>query len=186
MKKLMKKGTILLFSLVMLLPITAQASAWPSENETEVISSNPFSSEVVFDSTTSEQSSSSSQEYSVFDSQNQTIEEQRVPIFDSSIRDIGEIDYTDTSDLLPDVSMDDAVEWAQRKSYEVIQLLQTFVQPICVIAFIICAFMLLFGTIAHNQLAGRGLMGLIISSVVYGLVMFAPVIVQTFTAWLSA
>jgi len=200
MKKVFLSSIFIMF-LFSIIPLTLFADSWPDEGQdVEVNKESPFDNSSIFDSEsiseeddyltvdetqTSNQEDVQEQIISPIDSEMQEITNKRAPIFDDSVREIGEIDYTDVSKLLPDVSIDDAVEWGQRKTYEIIQLMQTFVQPICIICFIISAFMFLFGTIASNNWAGRGLMGIFMSSIVYALVMFAPVIVQTFTAWVS-
>lgn len=191
MNKFLKILNLSILAGCLLVAPTFATNGWPTEDtQVEVFDTQISETQErvnVFDSTpqSNQTDTINSTEMSPTDgSINTQVDKQQN--FNTTIKDVKEVDYTDTTDLLPDVSIDDAVEWGQRKSYEIIHLMQTFVQPICVIAFIISAFLFLFGTVANNNLASQGLMGLFCSAIVYALVMFAPVIVQTFTAWVAS
>ncbi|WP_144537150.1 hypothetical protein [Bacillus thuringiensis] len=88
-------------------------------------------------------------------------------------------DYSPDKEV-PSVSIDQANSWAERKGYDVVKFLQTFVQPLAVIAFIIFAFVALFGFI------GKGLLGMGVSVLVYTGVLFAPELLNFFSRWLSS
>ena len=90
-----------------------------------------------------------------------------------------------TNDI-PEVSIDDAIDWANRKGFEVIHFLQAVVQPFAIIIFIISSFITLIGSIGRGDLASKGMYGLVISAVMYALVLYAPVILQTFVGWVSS
>lgn len=88
-------------------------------------------------------------------------------------------DYSPDKEV-PSVSIDQANSWAERKGFDVVKFLQTVVQPLAVIAFIVFAFVALFGFI------GKGLLGMGISVLVYTGVLFAPELLNFFSRWLSS
>ena len=91
--------------------------------------------------------------------------------------------YTDNEDILPDVTIDDAIDWANKKGYEIISFLQVLVQPFAIIIFIISALFTLVGSIGRGDLSGKGLWGMVISVIVYAIVLYAPVIIQAFVSF---
>lgn len=94
--------------------------------------------------------------------------------------------YAQYSDTLPDVSIDDLVEWSNRKGFEIIKFLQTFIQPFAIIIFMISAIMVLVGSIGNSQISGKGFMGLLMSVLVYAGVLYSPSILSTLVAWLGS
>lgn len=94
--------------------------------------------------------------------------------------------YAQYSDTLPDVSVDDLVEWSNRKGFEIIKFLQTFIQPFAIIIFMISAIMVLVGSIGNSQLSGKGFMGLLMSVITYCAVLYAPSILSTLVSWLGS
>ncbi|MFJ8531524.1 hypothetical protein [Bacillus sp. NPDC094106] len=88
-------------------------------------------------------------------------------------------DYSPDKEV-PSVSMDKANSWAERKGYDVVKFLQTVVQPLAVIAFIVFAIIALFGMV------GKGLLGMGISVFVYTGVLFAPELLNFFSRWLAS
>lgn len=94
--------------------------------------------------------------------------------------------YAQYSDTLPDVSIDDLVEWSNRKGFEIIKFLQTFIQPFAIIVFMISAIMVLVGSIGNSQISGKGFMGLLMSVLVYAGVLYSPSILSTLVSWLGS
>ena len=93
--------------------------------------------------------------------------------------------YTETQDILPEVTIDDAINWANKKGYEIINFLQVLVQPFAIIVFIISALFTLVGSIGRGDLSGRGLWGMVVSVIVYAMVLYAPVIIKAFVSFLT-
>lgn len=113
------------------------------------------------------------------------------PIFDPESKIIDDSDearriYASYSDTIPNVTIDDGINWVNRKGFEIIRFLQVIVQPLTIIVFIISALYMLFGSIGRGDLAGRGTWGMIISAIVYGIVLYAPVILQSFVGWIAS
>lgn len=84
------------------------------------------------------------------------------------------------------VTLDQASAWAERKGYDVIGFLQTIVQPISIIMFILGAFVTLMGSFGNSQLVGRGIFTMVISIVIYSTVLFAPEIVDFVFNWVKS
>ena len=51
--------------------------------------------------------------------------------------------YSQYSDTLPDVSIDDLIDWSNKKGFEIIKFLQTFIQPFAIIMFMISEILML-------------------------------------------
>lgn len=85
---------------------------------------------------------------------------------------------------LPPVTMDDMTDLVERKTYDVVNLLQVFVKPFAVICFIGCAIMTLIGAFGHGGYVGKGLIGMFTAGMIYTAVLYAPQIVQFFSTWL--
>ena len=94
--------------------------------------------------------------------------------------------YTNNEDVLPDVTIDDAIEWANKKGFEIIHFLQVLVQPFAIIIFIISALFTLVGSIGRGDLSGKGLWGMVISVIVYAIVLYAPVILKAFVSFIAS
>lgn len=94
--------------------------------------------------------------------------------------------YAGYRDIIPMVETDDILQWILEKGYQIIHLLQVVVQPFSIIIFIIGAFLALIGSIGRGDLSGKGMWAMIISTIVYAVVLFAPVIMQTFVGWVSS
>ena len=121
----------------------------------------------------------------------QTTGVDNTPIFDPSAKIIDDTDesqriYASYSDTIPNVSIDDGINWVNRKGFEIIRFFQVIVQPLAIIVFIISALFTLFGSIGRGDLAGRGMWGMVISAIVYAVVLYAPVILQSFVGWMSS
>lgn len=85
---------------------------------------------------------------------------------------------------LPPVSMDEMTDLVERKTYDVVNLLQVFVKPFAVICFIGCAIMTLIGAFGHGGYVGKGLLGMFTAGMIYTAVLYAPQLVQFFSTWL--
>lgn len=87
---------------------------------------------------------------------------------------------------IPNVTIEQAEDWAERKGFDIVGLLQTFVQPFSVIIFIICAFMTLIGAFGNSQLVGRGMFGMFIAVLMYAVVLYAPELMDFVLLWLES
>lgn len=87
----------------------------------------------------------------------------------------------DTS--IPDVSVDEASSWVERKGFEVVGFLQKFIQPFAIIIFIGCAILTLLGAFGNGRLVSRGLLGMLIALVMYVVVLYSPEIMDIFLGW---
>lgn len=94
--------------------------------------------------------------------------------------------YAQYSDVIPDVSIDDAIAWSNKKGFEIIKFLQTFIQPFAIICFMLGAIFVLVGSIGNNQLAGKGMWGMVCSVLAYAGVIYAPLILQVLVGWLGS
>lgn len=94
--------------------------------------------------------------------------------------------YAKYADTLPDVSIDDLIDWSNRKGFEIIKFLQTFIQPFAIIIFMIAAIMVLIGSIGNSQLATKGMMGLVMSVISYSCCLYAPQILSVLVSWLGS
>lgn len=79
---------------------------------------------------------------------------------------------------IPNVTINQAEIWAQRKGYDIIGLLQKVVQPFAIIIFILGAFLSLFGALGNSQLVGKGIWVMIIAVLLYAVVLSAPQIMN--------
>lgn len=84
---------------------------------------------------------------------------------------------------LPSASSDQIAGYAERKGFEVVNILQRFAEPFMVIIFIIGAFMFLVGLATKGPSARAGLMMMIFSCICYVAIKYAPVIMDAFTSW---
>lgn len=98
--------------------------------------------------------------------------------------------FEDTGDEmdagLPNATIDDASNWAERKGFELVGLLQKFVQPFAIIIFIGCAILTLVGAFGNGHLVSRGILGMVISLVMYAVVIYAPEIMDVFLGWINS
>lgn len=81
---------------------------------------------------------------------------------------------------LPTASTDEISQWTERKGFEIIGLLQKFVQPFAIVIFIGCAIITLIGAFGNGKLVSKGLLGLFISLIMYVVVLYAPEIMDVF------
>lgn len=87
---------------------------------------------------------------------------------------------------LPNVTIEQASSWIDRKGFEVIKFLQKIAQPFAIIIFIISAGMLLIGTVSDSDLSSKGIWGMVIAILMYAVVLYAPELVQMGLNWLRS
>lgn len=160
-----KRKLLILFIIIFSFNISVFAEGWPSNENTQ----NRNNSYIQFT-------------------------EDSVKDLDNNITNIERMDretksfstYTNNEDILPEVSIDDAIEWANKKGFEIIHFLQVLVQPFAIIIFIISALFTLVGSIGRGDLTGKGLWGMVISVIVYAIVLYAPVILKAFVSFIAS
>lgn len=84
-----------------------------------------------------------------------------------------------------ELTMDDIAEWFNRKLFEIVHFLQVLSQPFTIVIFILSAFLLLIGSMGRGDLVGKGMFGLVMSPVTYALILYSPMILTGFMAWLA-
>lgn len=100
-------------------------------------------------------------------------------------------DNTGGSRVLPntiqgDGSLKKAEDYVERKLFDVVGFFQSFIKPLTYVTFIISAITILFGVVSNSRKGlTLGILGMIVSVVIYVSVVFAPQIVEYFGAWLS-
>lgn len=87
---------------------------------------------------------------------------------------------------LPTVSTDDINDWTERKGFEIIGVLQKFVQPFAIVMFIGCAILTLIGAFGNGKMVSRGLLGMFITLIVYVVVLYAPEIMDVFLGFVRS
>ena len=87
---------------------------------------------------------------------------------------------------LPEVTVDDAANWIERKGFEIIHLMQKFMQPFAIAVFIASAIMALAGVFGRGQMTSKGLVGMFLALVIYAVGLYAPEIVDVFLSWVSS
>ncbi|WPS85500.1 hypothetical protein SMD22_00120 (plasmid) [Brevibacillus halotolerans] len=87
---------------------------------------------------------------------------------------------------LPNVKIQQAEKWVERKGFDVVGLLQKFVQPFAIAVFIICAMLSLVGSFGNSSLVGKGIVGMIIAVIMYAIVLSAPDLLDFMNAWIKS
>lgn len=87
---------------------------------------------------------------------------------------------------LPNVSLDDATDLVERKTYDVVKIMQVFARPFSIIIFIFSALMALFGAVTKGGYVSKGLIGMFIAGLIFTATMYAPEIVAFFSGWLTS
>lgn len=93
--------------------------------------------------------------------------------------------YYVIDDGLPKATTDDIVDWADRKGFEIVGLLQKIAQPFAIMVFIGSAFMSLFGILGNGHLVSKGVTGMIIAVIIYAVVLYTPEIMDIFLTWVK-
>ena len=86
---------------------------------------------------------------------------------------------------LPNVSFNEAKDLVERKTFDVVKLLQTFGKPFVLIVFLGCTCISLLGLLSKSGNLVKGLIGMFLSGVLYTAIIYAPEIVHFFSTWLS-
>lgn len=84
---------------------------------------------------------------------------------------------------IPEVSTEDVSNWVDKKGFEIVGVLQRFVQPFAIIVMIGCAFMVMIGVFGNSKLMTNGFIGMGIAMTIYVVVLYTPEIMDWFLAW---
>lgn len=87
---------------------------------------------------------------------------------------------------LPNVQIDQAEKFVERKGFEVVGLLQKFIQPFAIAVFIGSAMISLVGSLGNSTLVGKGIVGMVIAVLMYAIVLSAPELLDFANAWLKS
>lgn len=94
--------------------------------------------------------------------------------------------YSNYSDVVPTVTTDQMVSWILKKGNELISILQIFAQPFAIIIFIISCAICLIGSLSKGNMAGKGLIGMVASAILYAAALYAPLIVNIVVGWAAS
>jgi hypothetical protein len=94
--------------------------------------------------------------------------------------------YSNYADVVPTVTTDQMVEWILRKGNEIISILQIFAQPFAIIIFIVSCAIALIGSLTKGNMAGKGLIGMVASAILYAACLYAPVIVNSISNFMAS
>lgn len=84
---------------------------------------------------------------------------------------------------IPSVSSDAIAAYGERKGGEVIGILQTWGQPILIVAFILGAIMTALGFFFKGATTRAGMAAMFFSALSYCVIMYAPEIMDAFLKW---
>lgn len=87
---------------------------------------------------------------------------------------------------LPNVQIEQAEKFVERKGFEVVGLLQKFIQPFAIAVFIFSAMLSLVGSLGNSTLVGKGIVGMVIAVLMYAIVLSAPELLDFMNAWLKS
>lgn len=87
---------------------------------------------------------------------------------------------------LPEVTIDEANDWADRKGGEAVGFLQKITKPLAIIAFTISGIIVFFGAFGSTKAVGKGIAGILIIAIVYAAVLSAPELLEFFRSWTSS
>ena len=85
----------------------------------------------------------------------------------------------------PIITTDQIVDYILRKGNELISIFQTFAQPFCIIFFIFGCGCMLIGSITKSSLTSKGITGTLLSVIVYALILYSPILVNTLVSYLA-
>ena len=86
-------------------------------------------------------------------------------------------------DLVPNVTTNDIVERLENKGNDVVRILQTVGKYVCIGAFVVCCFLILFGLFGNKQLLCGAVIGCIVSGIAYAGIVCGREIVNWVAAW---
>lgn len=87
---------------------------------------------------------------------------------------------------IPETESSKIASFIERKGFEVVELMQGFVQPFAIIVFIACAIMSLIGAFGNGHLISRGIIGMLIAATLYVVALYAPEILDSFLSWTTS
>lgn len=87
---------------------------------------------------------------------------------------------------LPNVQIEQAKDFAERKGFDIVNLLQVFGQPFAIILFIFGAFVAGIGALAKSSAMAKGFIVMGIAVLVYAAVLSAPELLDFGNAWLKS
>lgn len=87
---------------------------------------------------------------------------------------------------VPNVTIDQATTWAEKKGFDVVHFLQKTARPFAIIFFIVCGIMAVFGVFGNGSMLSRGLVGAGIVAGVYAGILYAEPLLSWFVGWLSS
>lgn len=89
----------------------------------------------------------------------------------------------DGSAEIPKVTSNDINKWSQKKGFEIVEILQRFAQPFCIIMFIIGGIVAITGSVFNKRLVPKGIGCMAICGLLYAIILFAPDILDNFVRW---
>ena len=186
MKKFMKIIPALFLAVLMLIPSTVYASevGWPVETSNvqaeEVPTTTDSSLSAIDNSTTG------MQDYTIFGEEYDLVNRLSSGAESGSELDMSAQIYSSYSDVVPTVTTDQMVSWILKKGNELISILQIFAQPFAIIIFIFSCAICLIGSLTKGNMAGKGLIGMVASAILYAAALYAPVIVNIVVGWAAS
>lgn len=80
-------------------------------------------------------------------------------------------------------TIDEVSAWGEKKLYEVIYLIQKWSQPFSIVMFIIFLIVTLIGVFGNGKSVSSGIIGMIVTLIVYVAILYAPDILDKFLMW---
>lgn len=87
---------------------------------------------------------------------------------------------------VPNVQIEQAKTFVERKGFDVVELLQVFAQPFAIILFIFGAFVALMGAFGKSSSMMKGVLVMAIAVVIYAVTLSAPELIDFGNAWLKS
>ena len=84
----------------------------------------------------------------------------------------------------PLTTTEEMTDWILRKGNEMIAILQTLAEPVCLVFFIIGCFLCLIGTLTKR--AGQGLITMISSAFLYAAILYSPLLVNSIPSFIAS
>lgn len=96
--------------------------------------------------------------------------------------------WDDSDDLylnggIKEVTLAEASSKFERKLYDVVDFLQTIVQPFAIVIFILGGLMVMVGHMGNHSFAGKGYIVMFFSGVMYVAILFSPEILNFVLVW---
>ncbi|MEK3956042.1 hypothetical protein [Psychrobacillus sp. FSL K6-1464] len=87
---------------------------------------------------------------------------------------------------VPNVQIEQAKDFVERRGFDVVGLMQTFGQPFAIILFIFGAFLTGAGAMGKSSGAAKGVIVMVIAILVYAAVLSGPELMDFGNAWLKS